>query len=48
MYSKSNGITSMMLFIAIYLGIVFLITSMAVLALQQLSEASDSIKDIKL
>lgn len=47
MYSKSNGITSMMLFIAIYLGIVFLITSMAVLALQQLSEASDSIKRYK-
>lgn len=46
-YSKSNGITSMMLFIAIYLGIVFLITSMAVLALQQLSEASDSIKRYK-
>ncbi|MCC5423684.1 FtsX-like permease family protein [Clostridium botulinum] len=46
-YSKSNGITSMMLFIAIYLGIVFLITSMAVLALQQLSEASDSIERYK-
>ncbi len=46
-YSKSNGITSMMLFIAIYLGLVFLITSMAVLALQQLSEASDSIERYK-
>ncbi|WP_192859141.1 FtsX-like permease family protein [Clostridium botulinum] len=46
-YSKSNGITSMMLFIAIYLRIVFLITSMAVLALQQLSEASDSIERYK-
>ncbi|CBZ03957.1 ABC transporter, permease [Clostridium botulinum H04402 065] len=46
-YSKSNGITSMMLFIAIYSGIVFLITSMAVLALQQLSEASDSIERYK-
>ncbi|NFM77991.1 ABC transporter permease [Clostridium botulinum] len=46
-YSKSNGITSMMLYIAIYLGIVFLITSMAVLALQQLSEASDSIERYK-
>ncbi|ACA45624.1 ABC transporter permease [Clostridium botulinum] len=46
-YSKSNGITSMMLFIAIYLGIVFLMTSMAVLALQQLSEASDSIERYK-
>lgn len=37
----------MMLFIAIYLGLVFLITSMAVLALQQLSEASDSIERYK-
>ena len=46
-YSKSKGITSMMLFIAIYLGLVFLITSMAVLALQQLSEASDSIERYK-
>ncbi|MGJ0908419.1 FtsX-like permease family protein [Clostridium botulinum] len=46
-YSKSNGITSMMLFIAIYLGLVFLITSMAVLALQQVSEASDSIERYK-
>ncbi|AXG90686.1 ABC transporter permease [Clostridium botulinum] len=46
-YSKSKGITSMMIFIAIYLGIVFLITSMAVLALQQLSEASDSIERYK-
>ena len=33
-----------MLFIGIYLGIVFLISSMAVLALQQLCEASDSIE----
>ncbi|APH13888.1 ftsX-like permease family protein [Clostridium sporogenes] len=46
-YSKSRGITSMMLFIEIYLGLVFLITSMAVLALQQLSEASDSIERYK-
>ncbi|NFH64642.1 ABC transporter permease [Clostridium botulinum] len=45
--SKSKGIISMMLFIAIYLGLVFLITSMAVLALQQLSEASDSIERYK-
>ncbi|AUM91748.1 ABC transporter permease [Clostridium botulinum] len=46
-YSKSKGITSMMLFISIYLALVFLITSMAVLALQQLSEASDSIERYK-
>jgi len=46
-YSKEKGSTTSMLFVAIYLGIVFLITSMAVLALQQLSEASDSIERYK-
>ncbi|EGT4977351.1 ABC transporter permease, partial [Clostridioides difficile] len=43
MYNDNNGMTSTILFVGIYLGIVFLISSMAVLALQQLSEASDSI-----
>lgn len=43
-YSEEKGSTTSILFIAIYLGLVFLITSMAVLALQQLSEASDSIE----
>lgn len=38
---------TIVLFIGIYIGIVFLITSMAVLALQQLSEASDSIDRYK-
>ncbi len=46
-YSKSKGFTTILLFIVIYLGIVFLITSMAILALQQLSEASDSIERYK-
>lgn len=46
-YSKNKGVTIAILFIGIYLGIVFLITSMAVLALQQLSEASDSIERYK-
>lgn len=46
-YSKEKRSTTSMLFIAIYLGIVFLITSMAVLALQQLSEASESIERYK-
>ncbi|MGG5461045.1 FtsX-like permease family protein [Clostridium sp. B9] len=46
-FEESNGITSMILFIAIYLGIIFLITSTAVLALQQLSEASDSVERYK-
>ncbi|MDU1323277.1 MAG: ABC transporter permease [Clostridium botulinum] len=46
-YSKSNRGTTAILFVGIYLGLVFLITSMAVLALQQLSEASDSIERYK-
>ena len=41
-YEASKGLTTMMLYIGLYLGIVFLISSAAVLALQQLSEASDS------
>lgn len=46
-YTESKGLTSIILFIGIYIGLVFLITSMAVLALQQLSEASDSIERYK-
>lgn len=42
-YDESKSISTSILFVGIYLGIVFLISSMAVLALQQLSEASDSI-----
>lgn len=41
-YEQSKGVTTMILYIGLYLGIVFLISSAAVLALQQLSEASDS------
>lgn len=46
-YSGAKAGTTNILFVAMYLGIVFLITSMAVLALQQLSEASDSIERYK-
>ncbi|WP_194189481.1 FtsX-like permease family protein [Clostridium chrysemydis] len=46
-YDQSVASTSTILFIAIYLGIIFLITSTAVLALQQLSEANDSISRYK-
>ena len=42
-YESNRGVTTTILFVGIYLGIVFLISSMAVLALKQLSEASDSI-----
>ena len=37
----------MVLYVGLYLGIVFLLSSAAVLALQQLSEASDSIERYK-
>lgn len=46
-YSEKMVTTNVLIFTIIYLGIVFLITSMAVLALQQLSEASDSIERYK-
>lgn len=42
-YQNSKGLTTIILFVGMYIGIIFLITSMAVLAIQQLSEASDSI-----
>ncbi len=41
---QSLGIKVLVSYIAIYIGLVFLITSVAVLALQQLSESSDNIE----
>lgn len=46
-YLENKGMTTTILFVGIYLGIVFLISSMAVLSLQQLSEASDNIERYK-
>ena len=46
-YEENKGTTSIILFIGIYMGLVFLISSMAILALQQLSEASESIERYK-
>lgn len=46
-YEANRGTSSMILYVGLYLGIVFLISSAAVLALQQLSEASDSIERYK-
>lgn len=43
LYASVYGASTIIVFLGIYLGIVFLISSAAVLALQQLSEASDSI-----
>lgn len=46
-YEENKGMSTTILYIGIYLGVVFLISSAAVLALQQLSEASDSVDRYK-
>lgn len=46
-YSMTKGANTTILYIGIYIGIVFLISSAAVLALQQLSEANESIDRYK-
>lgn len=43
-YQQMAGSKTMLSYIAIYLGIVFLLTSAAVLALQQLSESADNLE----
>ena len=43
-YDESVGMSTTALYIGIYLGIIFLISSAAILALQQLSEASDNVE----
>lgn len=45
--AMAYGSSAIIVFLGIYLGIVFLISSAAVLALQQLSEASDSLERYK-
>ncbi len=47
LHAKAYGLSAIIVFLGIYLGIVFLISSAAVLALQQLSEASDSLERYK-
>ncbi|MEG2655966.1 MAG: FtsX-like permease family protein [Clostridium sp.] len=46
--AQSTGIGALASYLAIYMGIIFLITSAAVLALQQLSESADNIERYKL
>ncbi|MPQ43344.1 ABC transporter permease [Clostridium tarantellae] len=41
-YIQNNGLSTLVIYIGIYLGLIFLLTSAAVLALQQLSEAADN------
>lgn len=43
-YDMNRGISAIILFIAVYMGIVFLLASAAVLALQQLSQCNESIE----
>ncbi|MGL4760376.1 MAG: ABC transporter permease [Sarcina sp.] len=40
--ADSQGMSTIVLYIAIYIGVIFLLTSSAIIALQQLVEASDS------
>lgn len=46
--SQSGGMRMLISYLALYVGFVFLITTAAVLAIQQLSEASDSIERYRL
>ncbi|MBM7835565.1 FtsX-like permease family protein [Clostridium sardiniense] len=48
LYEETTGLIALIIFIGTYLGIIFLISSAAILALQQLSDASDSIERYKL
>lgn len=47
-YDQGAGLGALVTYIAIYIGIVFLITSAAVLALQQLSENNDNLPKYRL
>ena len=46
-YDASRGLSAIILFIAVYMGIVFLLASAAVLALQQLSQCNESMERYK-
>lgn len=41
-FQQNKGLSTLLIYIGIYLGIIFLISSAAVIALQQLSEATDN------
>ena len=44
---RNNGAIALFVFLGLFLGLIFIITSAAVLALQQLSDASDSLERYK-
>lgn len=45
---QSLGISTMVVYMGIYIGLIFLITSVAVLAIQQLSEAADNARRFRI
>lgn len=44
---RENGMAAIVVFLGLFLGLIFIITSAAVMALQQLSDASDSLERYK-
>ncbi|SES26638.1 putative ABC transport system permease protein [Gracilibacillus ureilyticus] len=44
---KENGMAALIVFLGLFLGLIFIISSSAVMALQQLSDASDSLERYK-
>ncbi|MBN1040114.1 ABC transporter permease [Clostridium botulinum] len=46
-YATNRGLSTLIIYLGIYIGIVFLISSAAILALQQLSEISESLERYK-
>ncbi len=44
---RANGATALIVFLGLFLGLIFIITSAAILALQQLLDASDSLERYK-
>ncbi|NFO05407.1 FtsX-like permease family protein [Clostridium botulinum] len=46
-YAQNRGLSTLIIYLGIYIGIVFLISSAAILALQQLSEISESLERYK-
>lgn len=44
---RENGVSAIVVFLGLFLGLIFIITSAAIMSLQQLSDASDSIERYK-
>lgn len=46
-YTQNRGASTLIIYLGIYIGVVFLISSAAILALQQLSDISESLERYK-